>query len=86
MLFQLVGSIELHITELALELPHAQVASLVVLAVPIRYELLATKRAGKLLLPSVGSHVLEETTLVLKRLGASIENTIQLTVGKLNLF
>lgn len=86
MLFQLVGPVELHIAELALELPHAQVASLVVLAVAIRHKLLAAKRAGKLLLSSVGSHVLEETTLVLKRLRTPIENTIQLTIGKLNLF
>ena len=59
MLLQLVGPVELHVAVLALELPHAQVTSLVVLTVPIRHELLAAKSAGKLLLASVGSHVLE---------------------------
>ena len=74
MLFQLVGPVELHIAKLAPELPHAQVASLVVLPVPIRHELLATESAGKLLLASVGPHVLEETTLVLERFRAPVEN------------
>ena len=86
MFFQLIGPVELYIAALALELPHTQVASLVVLPVAIRNKSLAAKIAGKLLLASMGSHVLEETTLVLKRFWAPVENTRELTVGKLNLF
>ena len=71
MIFQLVGSIELHAALVALEKLKIQMSPLVVLHVAVGDELLAAEGAGEILLPRVGPHMLQQTAVVLVLLGAA---------------